>query len=557
MTEQLHLSTKHRRILESLLREHLPHVEVWAYGSRVTGRSHDGSDLDLVLRGPELKEIPYGQIADFEDAVRESRIPFLVEARDWVRLPERFHREIDREYLVLRTTSRECAHRCEWRAANLGSVCSKIGSGATPRGGRSVYLANGPFTLIRSQNIRNEGFDRDGLVYIDHKQASALDNVDVHDGDVLLNITGDSVARISQAPSDVLPARVNQHVAIIRPDPTKLDAGFLRYTLVSQKHQAKLLSWAGAGGTRNALTKRMIESFEIALPPIPVQRTIAHILGTLDDKIEINRRMNKTLEAIARALFKSWFVDFDPVRAKMNGRDTGLSKDISDLFPESLDDSKKPNGWGQEASALHITIEKGLSYKGAGLTTESHGIPLHNLNSILKGGGYKTNGLKFYTGDYSARHIVKPFELLVANTDLGFDHLLIGYSALVPAWTGQQGLFSHHLFKVTPRPDSPLSSLWLHFALSTSPFGETARTYSNGTTINMLPQAALKIPEIVVPPNALVEAFDKVTRPMLESQENSYIETCRLVTMRDTLLPNLVSGNLRLAEAEETVQALS
>ena len=101
MAERLHLLPRHRRTLGALLREHLPDVEVWAYGSRVNGRSHDGSDLDLVLRGPDLKEIPTGRLGDFEEAVRESNIPILVEARDWARLPERFHRQIERDYVVL------------------------------------------------------------------------------------------------------------------------------------------------------------------------------------------------------------------------------------------------------------------------------------------------------------------------------------------------------------------------------------------------------------------------------------------------------------------------
>ena len=101
MADRLHLPPKHRRVVETLLRKHLPDVEVWAYGSRVNGRSHDGSDLDLVLRGPGLKEIPSDWLGDFEEEIRESNIPFLVEARDWVRLPERFHGEIEREYVVL------------------------------------------------------------------------------------------------------------------------------------------------------------------------------------------------------------------------------------------------------------------------------------------------------------------------------------------------------------------------------------------------------------------------------------------------------------------------
>ena len=107
MPDRVDLSERHRRVLEALLRDHLPDVEVWAYGSRVDGRGHEGSDLDLVLRGPGLKEIPADRLADFEDALRESTIPFLVEARDWARLPERFHREIEREYVVVLPNNKE------------------------------------------------------------------------------------------------------------------------------------------------------------------------------------------------------------------------------------------------------------------------------------------------------------------------------------------------------------------------------------------------------------------------------------------------------------------
>ena len=101
MDDRLHLYDRHWRILEMLLSEHLPGVEVWACGSRVDVRSHDGSDLDLVLRGPELKEIPAHQRAEFKEALRESMIPFLVDARDWTRLPKRYHREIERKHLRL------------------------------------------------------------------------------------------------------------------------------------------------------------------------------------------------------------------------------------------------------------------------------------------------------------------------------------------------------------------------------------------------------------------------------------------------------------------------
>ena len=263
-----------------------------------------------------------------------------------------------RDYVVGKEKEAKQNIAARWREIVLGKICTKIGSGATPRGGKDVYLQEGCFALIRSQNVYNDGFRREGLAFITDHHADELRNVEVLEEDVLLNITGDSVARACQVAPDVLPARVNQHVAIIRPDPDSLDAEYLRFLLVSPEMQTLLLSWAGSGGTRNALTKGMIESLEFLLPPLPEQRAIAHVLGTLDDKIELNRRMNETLEEMARAHFKSWFVDFDPVRAKMEGRWRrgeslpGLPADLYDLFPNRLVPSELgeiPEGWKVKA----------------------------------------------------------------------------------------------------------------------------------------------------------------------------------------------------------------
>jgi len=180
----------------------------------------------------------------------------------------------------------------EWATSKLGKLCTKIGSGATPRGGKASYKACG-ISLIRSQNVYNNRFTKGGLAFIDKDQAAGLSNAEVEPNDVLLNITGDSVARACQVPDSMLPARVNQHVAIVRPDPERLDPGYLRYWLVSPRTQAVMLGLASAGATRKALTKGMIEGFEISLPKIETQRRIAHILGTLDDKIELNRRIGR------------------------------------------------------------------------------------------------------------------------------------------------------------------------------------------------------------------------------------------------------------------------
>jgi len=164
-----------------------------------------------------------------------------------------------------------------WASVRLGDYCSKIGSGSTPRGGESVYLESG-ISFIRSQNVYNGQFTMDGLAHLEEEHADQLKGVTVESGDILLNITGDSVARSCRVPDEVLPARVNQHVAIIRPKPEEFDSRFVGYFFISRFMQDTMLSLAGSGGTRKALTKEMIERFEVPRPPRPVQERIADIL---------------------------------------------------------------------------------------------------------------------------------------------------------------------------------------------------------------------------------------------------------------------------------------
>ena len=278
MTERLHLSPKHRAVVEALLREHLPGVEVWAYGSRVNGRSHDGSDLDLVLRGPGLQEIPIDQLGDFAEAVRDSTIPFLVEARDWAWLPERFHREIERGYMVL--VGKETL-----RKSTLGELLSFSNGKTSPErtcgSSHPVYGSNGVIGFSDETNAPPE-------TIVIGRVGSYCGSLHFSDSSCWVT---DNAIRANA---------VNGN-----------DSRFLFYLL-----QTLRLNDRRSGSGQPLLNQSILSSIPVVVPLPPEQRAIAHILGTLDDKIELNRRMNETLEAMARALFKSWFVDFDPVRAK-------------------------------------------------------------------------------------------------------------------------------------------------------------------------------------------------------------------------------------------------
>lgn len=244
----------------------------------------------------------------------------------------------------------------------------------------------------------------------------------------------------------------------------------------------------------------------------------------------------------------------DPVQI-MGGltSDPEKATTLAPLFPPTLADNGLPEGWVYERIGRHVTARKGLSYKGSGLTCEGNGIPLHNLNSIFEGGGYKDSGLKYYNGEFKERHTVRPGDLIVANTEQGFDHLLIGYSAIVPEWPGDFGLFSHHIYKVEVRKYSPLSVFWLHHSLCGSKIGVTIRGFSNGTTVNMLPPDSFELPEIAVPTAEVVREFDEMIIPVAEKRAQAVSESRTLAAMRDLLLPKLMSGEIRLRDAERAV----
>ena len=310
-----------------------------------------------------------------------------------------------------------------------------------------------------------------------------------------------------------------------------------------------------SGSAQPSLNRNFVHPVPIDVPPVDEQRAIAHILGTLDDKIELNRRMNETLKAMARALFKSWFVDFDPVRAKAEGGDPGLPEPLADLFPDTFEDSELgeiPEGWRVAPLSDCVDVVRGLSYKGSGLSKD--GVPMHNLNSIYEGGGYKHDGLKHYEGEYKPQHVARAGDLIVANTEQGHHRLLIGYAAIVPKCFEDESLFSHHIYRGRPKTSSGLTPDYLCHLLNTSVMHDTVSGYANGTTVNMLPIDGLQSPKVLVPHSRIVTAFNDIAEAARKRHEEMVEESGTLAALRDTLLPKLISGELRVKDAERMVE---
>jgi len=315
----------------------------------------------------------------------------------------------------------------------------------------------------------------------------------------------------------------NQDLKAVVPG-ADVDGRFLFYAFAAARPFIRLLVDEASHGTKRLQTE-LLSQLQVPVPALTEQRSIALLLSSLDDKIELNRTTSATLEHLARALFASSFGVLDPERL--------------------LD------GWTVASLGEHLGVVRGLSYTGAGLADD--GVPLHNLDSIHEGGGYKYEGVKHYRGNYKDRHVVHAGDLLVVNTEQGFDHLLIGFPALVPERFGDKSLYSADLFRIKPSLDSHLTTRFLYLALMSPRLRQLIVGYSNGTTVNHLAADGLQRPRLAVPPADLVQRFDRTVAPLFARREQIQLESETLARLRDLLLPKLMSGEIRLKEAEKAV----
>ena len=346
MTDRLDLPARYREQLEALLREHVPGVEVWAYGSRVAGESHEGSDLDLVLRSPTLE--PLGvEYLDLIEALERSNIPILVQVHDWARLPEGFHREIERDYVVVQEAADRKAES-RWHKVALGKLVRNFDSRRVPLSSRERAARTGSYPYYGATGVMD--YVNDYLFEGLHVLVAEDGSVETPGGKPFVQLVDGQFW-------------VNNHAHVLQGSSDE-ETRYLYYALSTVPVRPYM-----SGSVQAKLSQSNLNQIPVPYPSEESQRrAIAHVLGTLDDRIELNRRMNETLEAMARALFKSWFVDFDPVRTKMEGHWRrgeslpGLPAEHYDLFPDRLVSSELgdiPEGWEVKALGAFGNIVTG------------------------------------------------------------------------------------------------------------------------------------------------------------------------------------------------------
>ena len=306
-------------------------------------------------------------------------------------------------------------------------------------------------------------------------------------------------------------------------------------------------------GAVPGVNRNDLHEARILWPPIPEQRAIADLLGALDDKIALNRRIAQTLEATARALFRSWFVDFDPVRAKADGRETGLDAETAAAFPDAFGEDGPPVGWEKTSLTSVARVLKGTSYKSDDLRASP--AALVTLKSFARAGGYKADGLKAFAGPCKSSQVVAPGELIVAATDVTQAAEIVGKPVIVEASEDFRTLVAS-LDTFIVRPKSAGLEPWiLRLFLEGFGFQGFAKQFTSGTTVLHLSDRAFSDFIFPMPPDASLRPIAEKLRAHVMKALAAREQSRTLAALRDTLLPRLISGKLHIADAEKKIEA--
>ena len=563
------ITAEERQTVLALLQRHLPGTAAWVYGSRVKWTSRPQSDLDLVVFAtPQQRP----QVGDLREAFEESNLPFRVDLFVWDDVPETFRERIEAEHAVLvegrcRVLLRSCQDGKGPRPSEPPASRNYDETDHETRRFGDLFSDPPRNGLTRPKAVRGSGTK---MVNMGELFAHArLDNVPMDrvplgqseagrfllkKGDLLFarqSLVLKGAGKCSLFLGDDEPVTFESHVTRVRLDQEIASPSYYFYYLQSHHGRSAIRAIVEQGAGASGIRGRDLVALDFLWRPLPEQRAIAHILGTLDDKIELNRRMNATLEAMARAMFRSWFVDFDPVRAKMEGRDTGLPKDIADLFPDRLVDSELgeiPEGWTVSEIDGEVDVVGGAtpSTKEPAYWNEGqhHWATPRDLSKLMSPVLLETDRK---ITDAGAQRISSG--VLPTGTVLLSSRAPIGYLAIAEVPTAvNQGFIAMICRKQLP---NMYVLFWCHENL------EHIKDIAGGTTFAEINKKAFRPLPVVVPSEGVLDMYEDASRSLYDRVVSNTRESALLVSLREALLPKLVSGDMRLRDAGKLVGAIA
>ena len=385
--------------------------------------------------------------------------------------------------------------------------------------------------------------------YIDEHTYNTFIRKYISKGDVLMTLVGNGYGKVAITPEQQ--CIIIQNTIGLRCNKNN-DNLYLYYLL---KANREVLMNLNRGAAQPSIKVGDILDLEFTFPPLHIQQKIGSTLGGLDKKSSLNSQANQTLEEMAQAIFKSWFVDFDPVKAKMNGEQPeGMDVATASLFPEKLVESELglvPEGWPVDQVGNHIDVTKGKSYKSAELQEST--TALVTLKSFKRGGGYRMDGLKEYTGKYKPQQVIEAGDLVMSLTDVTQAAEIVGKPALVID-APQYDTLVASLDVAILRTKETDAKQYFYGLMSTYRFHRYAESFATGTTVLHLSPKGITTFEFACPSAELVKKYHEFAAPIFAKIEANILESQELAKLRDTLLPKLLSGEINLETTEELVE---
>ncbi|MBT0092112.1 restriction endonuclease subunit S [Vibrio alginolyticus] len=437
----------------------------------------------------------------------------------------------------------------DWPEVRLGdyidSCLGKMLDKKKNKGTLQPYLGN--------SNVRWGNFDLNNLAQMKFED-SEHERYSLESGDLVV-CEGGEPGRCAIWEGEVEGMKIQKALHRVRPN-QYLNNYYLYYWFLYAGKTGSLEPYF-TGTTIKHLTGRALVNLPIRIPPLDIQLQCVSVLCSLDKKISHNIKTNQTLEQMAQAIFKSWFVDFDPVKAKMNGEQPeGMDAATASLFPEKLVESELgliPEGWPVDQVGNHIELTKGKSYKSSELQEST--TALVTLKSFKRGGGYRMDGLKEYTGTYKPQQVIEAGDLVMSLTDVTQAAEIVGKPALVIE-APQYDTLVASLDVAILRPKATDAKQYFYGLMSTYRFHRYTESFATGTTVLHLSPKGITTFEFACPSSELVKKYHQFAAQIFAKIEANILESQELAKLRDTLLPKLLSGEIELGTSEELVEAI-
>ena len=448
----------------------------------------------------------------------------------------------------------------EWTEVSLSELTTKITKGTTPTK-KDGGFSNEGVNYIKSEAVTFDGrIDESKFTFISSEIHKKLKRSQLEESDILMSMAGIHLGKTAIVRTRHLPANTNQALALIRPIKNKIYPDYLFYFL-QQPSVVYFINNSTSQSAQPNINLQEIGSLNIQYPEYDEQKAIAHILGSLDDKIELNRQMNDTLEAMAQALFKSWFVDFDPVidnalaagkpipdefiersdqRKAIKKKD---NSDIQDLFPDEFEFTEEmgwiPKGWGVIPIYEIADFINGSSFKSKFFSDENDGLPIIKIAEIKNGISQQT---KFTTQEMADKYFISDGSIVFSwsgNPDTSIDTFI---------WTGGDGWLNQHIFNVVLHEDKDKTFIYYLLKSLKPVFTEIARDKQT-TGLGHVTVKDMKRTYTIEPSSSTLETFARQSNPIFEKWYQNLFSSRELTKLRDTLLPKLMSGELRVSAA--------